>query len=349
MSDVYRILDANLNRAREAIRVMEEAARFLLDDKGLSKRLKGLRHGLGAAVKLLPDESRLLKMRETGGDVGTGISTVSEMKRGDVREVVVAGGKRLSEALRVLEEYGKVVSVGFAGKVERLRYEGYTLEQELVGKLPVVGGRQWKVCVIVSECLCEYHTWEDVCKAVLDAGADCIQLREKSLEDGEHLERVQNLMALSRGYEKKGIGPSVIVNDRVDLAIAGKASGVHLGQGDLPVGVVREMMGGVGSVGLSTHNLKEAAGAKRVGVDYVGVGAMFATATKQRRPSGVGYLEKFVARYPELPHLAIGGITPENIDEVVRHGGKGVAVSSVVCGAKRPGTVVRKLLKGLKG
>ena len=93
--------------------------------------------------------------------------------------------------------------------------------------------------------------------------------------------------------------------------------------------------------------MAEARRAVAAEADYCGVGAIFPTATKARTPSGLEYLRAFVARYPDKPHLAIGGITPDNIAQVVDAGARGVAVSSVVCGAKKPGAVVRRLLRSI--
>ena len=146
MPSVLRILDANANRAREALRVMEEAARFLLNDPTISRDLKTLRHDLVAALSAVPG---LEANRDTPGDVGTTIKTPAEQSRDSVADVVIAAGKRLSEALRAIEEYGKTLgdslgAAGFAASVERLRYAGYDIEQRL--NLAMSGGRarQWR-------------------------------------------------------------------------------------------------------------------------------------------------------------------------------------------------------------
>ncbi|MCL4210116.1 MAG: hypothetical protein KJZ68_05595, partial [Phycisphaerales bacterium] len=111
MFDVLRILDANANRAREALRVMEEAARFVLNDADLTESLKHLRHDL---VTLLLRFDTLPFWRDVKGDVGTDLTTPREAAREGVADVASAAGARLSEALRVMEEYGKVVDPAFA-------------------------------------------------------------------------------------------------------------------------------------------------------------------------------------------------------------------------------------------
>src|SRR5690242_7661548 len=124
MPTALRLLDANANRAREALRTMEDAARFLLDDAPLAEGLKHLRHDLAQALKPL---AQLEYHRDTPGDVGTQITTASEGVRGGAADVALAAGKRLSEALRVMEEYAKTLPSGPAigAQLEQLRYRGY--------------------------------------------------------------------------------------------------------------------------------------------------------------------------------------------------------------------------------
>ena len=139
---------------------------------------------------------------------------------------------------------------------------------------------------------------------------------------------------------------SVIINDRTDIALLAGASGVHLGQEDASVASVRELAGERLLVGVSTHDFAEARKALHDGADYVGVGAMFRTATKDRDTSGPEYLAAFLELTREqrpLPHLAIGGIAPENVGDLVAVGCRGVAVSSVVCGSDDPAGVCRRL------
>jgi thiamine-phosphate pyrophosphorylase len=347
MRHTDRILDANANRAREALRVMEEAARFVLDDAKLCAAIKGARHELAAALEEL---GLTVGCRDTTGDVGTEVEGGGEYTRESVESVAAAAGKRLSEALRCLEEYGKLREDGgaFARRVERLRYAGYELERRLIEALAYERAPQWRVCVLITESMCEHHGWLDVAEACLAGGADCLQLREKSLEGAELVERAARLVELAA----HGSEVSVIVNDRVDVALASGAHGVHLGQCDLSVEAARRVAKGGGKrgafwVGVSTHNLKEAERAVASSADYCGVGAMFTTTTKDRKPSGLAYLQRFVRDYGEVPHLAIGGVTVENVGALAEAGARGVAVSSVVCGAKKPGVVVGKLRRAM--
>lgn len=348
MATVSRILDANANRAREALRVMEEAARFLLNNPNLSRQLKQLRHELVETLSHLPD---LDFHRDTPGDVGTEIKVGHETASKSVPQVVEAAGKRLSEALRVIEEYAKTLGSPaplISPKIESLRYLGYDLEQQLLAALRTRSTRQWHLCVLITQDLCPNRDWWAVVTAAVEPqpgfrGADCIQLREKSLEAGEMFHRAQRLIEFCRPRRV-----SVIINDRPDIALLAGADGVHLGQNDLPCRETRKLVGRQLLIGVSTTNLQQAQQAVHDGADYCGLGPMFPTTTKFKKTlAGPAYLRQFLDRFPATPHLAIGGITPDNLSPLVAAGARGVAVCSAVCAAPNPGAAVLGLLEKL--
>jgi thiamine-phosphate pyrophosphorylase len=344
---LLRIIDANANRAREGLRVLEDIARFALDSPSLSSELKHLRHDLAAAMALLPaDRSRLLASRGSDKDVGATIKTASEGDRADIPAVAAAAASRLTEALRSLEEAAKAIPASSAaGAFERLRYRAYTADQRLTAALGAFARRrQWKLCVLITGSLCK-QAWDEVAAGAIRAGADCIQLREKSLPDRELLSRARRLVEMAR---PANVG--VIVNDRPDIALLAGADGVHVGQTDLSVRDVRTIAGLRLIVGVSTENIQQAREAAEAGADYLGVGPMFATTTKDKpRIVGPAYLREYLAdeRLARVPHLAIGGVTPENIAELRAAGARGVAVSSAVCAAPDPEAACRRLLAGL--
>jgi len=335
-----RIIDASSNRAREAIRVLEDGARFLLDDESLCRTFKTLRHELVGALALLPG-GMLSASRATEGDVGRSISLPTETRRADARAVLEASASRLGEALRSIEEWSKTVDPGVAVQVEALRYRGYEATGALLDAL-AIPAPQWKLCVLVTRAACLLPA-EELVRSIVAAGADCIQIREKGGGDGALLEWIETVISIARPA-----GTAVVVNDRVDLALAAGADGVHVGTGDLPVAEVRRIAGRRLLVGASTHDLAEAESAIRAGCDTCGLGAMYATSTKPGIvPSGPDYLSSFLAAHPETPHLAIGGIDPERARALAALGCRGVAVSSVVCGSERPDRVVEALLEAL--
>lgn len=345
-ADVRRLIDANANRAGEAMRVLEDAARFVRNDAKLAEAFKTLRHDFGESIRQLPGPP-ISAMRNTAGDVGTAITMDTETQRRHVSDVVAAAGKRLAQALRCCEEYGKLIDPRFAATIEKLRYRSYDLEAELINRMTLPDPATWRVCVLISESLCTHHDWLDVARAAIEGGAQCIQLREKQLADGELLERAAKLVEATQSRSRKR-PVAVMVNDRPDIATLAGAHGVHLGTGDLPIDLVRRQFGRSLLIGASTHHLREASAAIRAGADYCGVGAMFETSTKKRKPSGPAYLSRYLKQHAPTPHLAIGGVSPDNIAELVKLGCRAVAVSSCVCSAKNPATVVRKLRRGLE-
>jgi thiamine-phosphate pyrophosphorylase len=350
MTSTHRIIDANANRAREALRVMEDVARFALDDQSLCRSLKELRHDLRAALDALPGGAGLsIASRDTEGDVGTGVSTPSEHSRAGLREVALAASHRLTESLRSIEECTKTLPTGAihpASTFESLRYLAYDLEKRLISALGA--GREnftgWRLCVLLTESLCVHHDWRTVARLSLEAGADCVQLREKNLSDRELLSRAKELVELAEPY-----AASVVINNRPDIALLAGATGVHVGQDDLPIAEIRALAGDDLLVGASTSTIEEAHAAAAAGADSCGVGPMFPTSTKHKDSiSGPTYLlEYLTCDAPLPPPLAIGGITPDNLGKLVTAaGGKhfGVAVSSCVCSAREPDTVVKAIL-----
>lgn len=355
MQPELRIIDANANRAAEGLRVMEDVARFALDHTRLVGEFKQARHDLQSALASVPGgRLSLLASRDTPGDVGTGIKADgTETVRSSLHAVAAAAGGRTTQALRAIEEAIKLVAPGAAAAVEHVRYRVYEAEKQLGLALGTGRAPQWRLCVLITESLCTSgRAWLDVARAAIEGGADCIQLREKGLSDSELLRRAKELVELASRIVigESGGHASVIINDRADIALLAGASGVHLGQEDASVASVRELAGERLLVGVSTHDLSEARNALHDGADYVGVGAMFPTTTKVRDTSGPEYLAAFLEMTHEtrpLPHLAIGGITPANVGDLAAVGCRGVAVSSVVCGAADPAGVCRELLKGL--
>ena len=342
MSAIARILDVNANRAREALRVMEDAARFALNDEALSAELKSLRHDLRAVIDSLP-AGWLEANRDTPGDVGTAISNQSEMSRTDLRDIVVAAGKRLTEALRAIEEAGKTIDADLACGVESLRYRAYDVDQRLLLRFGSGRARQWRLCLLLTRSFCR-RPWLQALEQSISGGVDCVQVREKDMDGSELASHAREVIAIAR---RRNV--SVIVNDRVDVALATGADGVHLGQSDLSVRDARRLAGQALIVGVSTHDLNEAERAVRDGADYCGVGAMFPSSTKQREVSGIAYLKAFIEHYPSTPHLAIGGVTPESIGELVAAGARGVAVSSAICAAEDPGDAARAIVRAISG
>ncbi len=186
---------------------------------------------------------------------------------------------------------------------------------------------------------------EEVAKALLGGGVKILQYREKKKKAGEMLEECRLLRALTQEA-----GACFIVNDHIDIAILVDADGVHVGQEDLPVPEVRRLIGAQKIIGLSTHAPEEAQKAKELGADYIGVGPIFATQTKEDvcAPVGYEYLD-YAAKYSPLPFVAIGGIKKHNIAEVVRHGAYCCALVTELVGAEDIAAEVALVRKAMRG
>jgi len=327
---IWRILDANANRAREALRVIEDYVRFTLDDAGLSAAAKDLRHDLAAALAPL-DAARAHVMRDAPGDVGATLTGSGEYTRHSPRDVIVAAGKRLTEALRSLEEYGKTQDVELAMAVERVRYRAYDLEKRVLHVADAQARLHGiRVYVLITESLCALP-WPQVVRAAASAGAGCFQLREPDLDDRALLARAHEFVALCRE-----VGALGLINNRADIAVAAGADGVHVGQGDLPVDAARRVVGPQAIVGVSTHNHAEARAAIATSADYIAVGPMFATMLKPDYPiAGPQYLRQ-VRALTALPLVAIGGVTPTNASTIAEAGANAVAVCSAIIAAQDP-------------
>lgn len=314
-NSTFRVLDANLNRAREAARVIEDYARFAMGDRAAAETAKGLRHELAAAFsKYSPT---WLTGRDVAGDVGLDIKLSTEGSRESLASVVAAEFARLGESLRVLGEVGKLAAPDAATVAEKLRYRAYELEQVL----RLRGDRRARFAavrlyVIITESLCRplqdgRRDWYDVASAALRGGATCIQLREKSLPDAEWLRRADALRRLTREA-----GALLIINDRPDIARLCDADGVHVGQDDLSIEHVRRIVGADRLVGISTHSREQFEAAIARNPDYVALGPMFATPTKPAAKAVGPLLLRQLAGQTEIPIVAIGGISPSNVAEL---------------------------------
>ncbi|PZO44554.1 MAG: thiamine phosphate synthase [Pseudanabaena frigida] len=342
---VYRILDANLDRAREALRTIEEWCRFGLEDVALCDRCKQMRQELAQWHK---EEFRLA--RNTPDDPATGLSHANEVRRTDVQAVLRANMGRLQEALRVLEEYGKVTDPNLGEAMKQMRYQVYTLESQLLAhEMTNVGQirRQKLRSASLYLVTMPVDNITSVVESALKGGVQIVQYRKKDGEDREHFEIAQQLCDICHKYDAL-----FLVNDRVDIAIAVGADGVHVGQTDLPVSAVRQILNANGGdasqyiIGQSTTSPQELEIALNNRVDYVGVGPVHATPTKPNKAaSGYEYVS-YAAEHVDIPWFAIGGIDDNNLDEAIAAGAKRVAVVRALMKAEYP-DVVAKTMRSL--
>ena len=338
-----RIIDAAANRASEGLRVIEDYLRFSLDDGHLTKVCKSLRHDLTAALDVFSSIERHAA-RETQSDVGTTVSLPAETVRGDATAVVLANFKRAQQSLRSLEEFAKTVAPQRAAALEQLRYRLYTLERAVDltrSSLERLG--EARLYVLVDGCKTAGDL-RHLVESLVAAGVSIIQLRDKNFSDRELLARARLVADATRGSRTL-----FIMNDRPDLALLSGADGVHLGQDELTVKDARRILGTGGLVGVSTHSVEQARAAVLDGASYIGVGPTFPSGTKDfARFTGTELLQA-VSGEIQLPAFAIGGITEENLPQVLAAGFRRVAVRHAVANADDPAAAARRFLAMLAG
>jgi len=342
---ILRMIDANLNRASEGIRVIEDCVRFGLDDAELSSACKAARHRLRLGIESLdlPDDA-LIASRDTIGDVGTALQAPGESDRSaGMHDLVSAASKRATEALRVIEESVKVLGHDGAA-FESIRYRLYTIEQQVILAL-APSCPQWALCVLVTHSLCTHHSPIEIIKRAAAGGAGCIQIREKKMDDAELLDHAGQLTDCAHEF-----GLDVIINDRADIAKLVGAEGVHLGQNDLPIEADRDLLGHRAWIGRTCPTVEHAIEAIGQGADICGVGPVFSSTTKSKPTlGGVGLIEAYLEdpATRDTPMLAISGIDESNIDELAQFGCPGVAVSGAVCGSEDPEMVCRRIVEAI--
>jgi thiamine-phosphate pyrophosphorylase len=332
---IYRIIDANFNRAREALRVIEEFCRFSLASSPLSAAAKALRHELSAAISRL-DNASLLACRDSQADVGRGMTTGSDMARQDIYDCFTAAAKRLSEALRALSEAAKTFDPVLAETLEALRFRGYTLEKDIVLAASTTqrfGGVRLYVLLplVAADDIAKVC---DLASACCQGGADCLQLRAKGVTDDVAFDAACRIVEICRRHNVLSI-----INDRPDIAIASGADGVHLGQNDLPLSTVRQLQPRPLITGLSTHNMDQVTRAITQSPTYIALGPAFATDTKPAEPpAGLTFLQEALPLLSDasISRVAIGGISLENLDAVLETGVMSVAVCSAISSSSDP-------------
>jgi thiamine-phosphate pyrophosphorylase len=318
---------------------MEDYCRFALNCGLLSSRAKEMRHELCSAIARL-DAGRLLSSRDTPGDVGIGQTVENTLGRTNLKDALTAACKRLPEALRVIAETFRPAEPAIADQIEHLRYASYTLEKDIV-LFADTQERFSKVrlyVIISSNLPADVFSLAEKCAA---GGADCLQLRIKNINDDAYFAIADDFVKIC-----KEANVLSIINDRVDIAVASGADGVHLGQNDIPLEQARKLQLSPLILGKSTHSTTQLTDAIAAMPTYVSLGPVFATPTKPKaQPVTLDYVKQALPILSDtgIGHVAIGGITTDNIDSVLQAGARTIAVCSAVAEAPDPTAACRKL------
>ena len=181
-------------------------------------------------------------------------------------------------------------------------------------------------------------------KAAIQGGVTIVQLREKDCTTREFLTIAQDIKDLC-----SPLGIPLIINDRVDIALAVNADGLHIGQSDLPYEIARKLMGPDAIIGLSVESIQDAIDAEELDVDYLGLSPIYSTPTKTDiyHELGLEGIRK-IRQISRHPLIAIGGINKENAAEIIAAGSDGIAVVSAICSAEDPTTASQALLEQVK-
>jgi thiamine-phosphate pyrophosphorylase len=343
----WRAFDASANRAGEALRVIEDVVRFVLDDVLLTGLAKDLRHALAAVLAEDGLRQRVFA-RDVGGDVGTHLEAAAALPRAAMRDLIAANAARAGQALRSLQELALLLAPAVSGRFEQLRYRLYVLERTALGTARAADRlRGVNLCVLVDGRE-DAPAFERLVESLLEAGVRMLQIRDKDLGVPVLVDRARRAVAIAARRHPDGRA-LVVVNDRADVAAAINAGGAHTGADDMPIPLVRRVLGPLALLGRTAHDLAEARAAVTDGADYLGVGPCFPSPTKSFAAFAPPDFLAAVAREITLPTFAIGGITLDRIDQVTALGCTRVAVASAVTGAADPAAAAAAFIERLQG
>ena len=325
-SRISQIIDANLDRAREGLRVLEDWARFGLGKEDLVVKIKNFRQILGKNHLKIYKTSR-----NHNEDQCKGLSHIEQLKRKGPSKVISTNSARVQEALRVIEEFSRNHNNTLSKIAAKIRYEIYTLEIELLNL-----STHKKAELIINKnnlySITDHReNLLEIIEKILIGGVKIIQHRFKEGNDKERLKEAIQIKCLCEKYNSL-----FIVNDRVDIALASNADGVHLGQEDIDIKTARKLLGSSKIIGVSANNSTEIKNAIDYGCDYIGVGPLFHSLTKKNKePLGLEKI-KALTKDIKIPWFAIGGINKVNISFLKKNGINKVAVISGLLNSEDP-------------
>ena len=343
--ETLRIIDANINRAGEGLRFLEEVARFLLDDAALSQQLKDMRHETLRVDSAI--HQKILQFRNSESDVGVNAEVPVDDKQREIPTAVTANARRVEESLRVLEELAKIPDIQLNPETfEHARFQLYTIEKTLVFRLL----RRDKIqnltglYLILDTEATKGRPHTEIAKQAIRGGAKVIQLRDKVSHKKDLLPATKELRKLCAAHNVL-----FIINDHLDLALAVNADGLHLGQKDLPLDEARKLLPIDKILGGSARTVDQARQAQSSGADYIGIGSMYPTTSKDgAEVIGLERLRQ-IKQVVTVPLVAIGGINIDNAAQVMAAGADAAAVISAVLGSADTEKAAREIVNKLGG
>ncbi|MBK16621.1 MAG: thiamine phosphate synthase [Prochlorococcus sp. SP3034] len=334
---IAQIIDANLDRAREGLRVLEDWARFGIRRDDLVVKLKNFRQVLGKHhLKVYKDA------RDVTKDPSTGLTHHEQDNRKSVNHLISANAARVQEALRVIEEYSRNENKELSLASSKIRYEIYSIEITLLS----CASNKKRLSIIKNNNLYfitnQTPNLIKVIESVLKGGVKIIQHRFKDGKDSKNLQEAIKIKRLCDNYKAL-----FIINDRIDIALACDADGIHLGQDDIDIKSARKILGFSKIIGISANKSSEIKSAIKNGCDYLGIGPVFETATKRgKKPLGLDKIKKLSDNL-SIPFFVIGGINKTNLHALKKFGLKKIAMVSEIANAENPEETAIMLIKEL--
>ena len=334
---IFQVIDANLDRAREGLRVLEDWARFGLGNEDFVIRIKNFRQILGKNHLEIYKTSR-----NYIEDQCKGLSHAEQINKKSPDKIISCNSARVQESLRVIEEFSRNHNKHLSKVASKIRYEIYTLEIELLN----FNTRKNAESIISENSLYaitdQKENLLEIIEKILLAGVKIIQYRFKNGNDKNHFKVAIQIKSLCKKYNSL-----FIVNDRIDIALASNADGIHLGQDDIDITTARKLLGSSKIIGITANNQTDINNALKNGCDYIGVGPVFKTITKKNKePLGVEKI-KDLTKDLKIPWFAIGGINKVNISSLKNHGIRKVAVVSGLLNSEDPKEEAIIMLKEL--
>lgn len=321
MNRDFTIIDANINRAEEGLRVVEDTCRFVLRQADFWAKIKQIRHSLNN-IRQDWGWGSVLSGRQ-GSDFGQVEVVVSEYSRSSLASIIQANIARSTQSIRVLEEFAKIYNIDLAYKLENIRYELYTLEYRLLSLTPHYWLNKYfeqGVIYPISDSV-EELIW------LVDHGARVIQLRDKKSSKEDIWKKANKLCKFVFEKNKNSVEKILfILNDDVEIASKLPVAGVHIGQEDGIINEVRKIIGSNKIIGRSNHSLEQIRQSQKDGADYCSVGPIFATPTKEGRPAVGLEIISQVNKEIKALWLVIGGVDKDSIVEMKKLGAKNFAL-----------------------
>lgn len=322
MNSDFSLIDSNLCRAREGLRVLSEVARYVLADQKLFVEVSALRHRLEESDRYF--DVRALLVSRAGADAGVGAPENAD-SRTTAYALVRANANRALEGLRVLEEMSKLYAPSAAVFFKKLRYDLYQAEACLLSGTPHYHLRSYFHIGVV------YAISDSVDEIVflVEHGAKIVQLRDKAGDKKQVREKAEYLCGvIAEKNKERANGDKIlfILNDDVTLAADLPVDGVHIGQDVGDISAVRRIIGSNKIIGRSNNSLEQLKKSVADGADYVSIGPVFTTPTKPDRVAVGLDVVRQVAVEITTPWLAIGGIDADTMPSVREAGAKNVAV-----------------------